>query len=361
MLSCAATYKHIEIETDNLAIENLCKSSYYTGEKLRCPHLLLQSNRSASSVVLTMSRGKSKKKKTPEATPEPDSASTHEQKVDDSDTEFEEVEQTLQQSLSYDTLTWMKHVIKVQAENILKRKLAELNVEREELSNKKLESEVLALQRELADLKVNHEDTIKKFQQELDKRDKHIEKLEAQIDEIDQHNRQNNIRIVGLEETDGETTKEDIVRMMHLQNLNIGINDIEEVHRFGKRHKTKKPRDTLVSFKSNETKAHVYSKRKSIAQSICEDTKARLFINEDLTHHRAKLLYDARCMVKEKRLTATWSQSGNIMVIVHSGDKPAAVYTHEDLAEKVCNMETEETDHREIQADQTKDEDFKHS
>ncbi len=293
-----------------------------------------------------MSRGKSKKKKTTEAKPvavKPSTSSGNlvaDQQPDDSETEFEAVEETLKQSLSYDTLTWMKHVIKVQSENVLKNKLAQISAEHQSSSSARLESEVLTLQRQLAELKAEHKESMARFTKELEMRDKCIMKLEAQIDSMDQQNRLNNVRVVGLEETDGETTKEDVVRMMKLEKFKINSGDIEKVHRLGKRNKTKTPRDTLVKFKSQTARNRIYDNRIAIAKTTSEDRTRRPFINEDLTKFRAKLLYDTRCLVKEKTLTATWSQYGNIMIMVGAEDKPIALCTHQDLMDSLPILET---------------------
>ena len=293
-----------------------------------------------------MPRGKRKKNKTTEAKPEqppqPEvTASLRSPLAEDSENEFEEIEQTLQQSLSYDTLTWMKYVIRVQAENVLKTKLKQMNV----CSCEKLTIELNTLQRRFAELERDYKETTRKLKQELDDKNNHIKQLEAQIDVIDQQNRQKNVRIVGLEETETETTKEDIVKMMHLENFNISTNDIDEVHRFGKRGKSRTPRDTLVKFRSTATKEKVYKNRIAITKTMrgsgSGNAKAngKTFINDDLTKYRAKLLYNTRRLVKEQRLNATWSHCGNIMIKLSIKDKPIAVYTDQDVSNELRGTE----------------------
>ncbi len=67
-----------------------------------------------------MGKAKNKKTSTP-ATPEPEASTSPDNY--DSEVEFEEVQQTLEKSLSHDHLTWMRRVIRVQAEDILKARL----------------------------------------------------------------------------------------------------------------------------------------------------------------------------------------------------------------------------------------------
>ncbi len=62
-----------------------------------------------------------------------------------------------------------------------------------------------------------------------------------------------------------------------------------------------------------------------------DDTSRNIYINEDLTLHRAKLFHDARQLVKQKRLHSTWTQQGNIMLKKNEEDRPTAVYDNEEL------------------------------
>ncbi len=60
-----------------------------------------------------------------------------------------------------------------------------------------------------------------------------------------------------------------------------------------------------------------------------DSTKA-VYVNDDLTEFRQKLLYDARMLVKRKKLKGAWSQHGNIMVLTDTG-KPSAIFNYRDL------------------------------
>ncbi len=55
-----------------------------------------------------------------------------------------------------------------------------------------------------------------------------------------------------------------------------------------------------------------------------------MYINDDLTEFRQKLLYDARMLVKRKKLKGAWSQHGNVMVLTDMG-KPSAIFNYSDL------------------------------
>ncbi len=56
-----------------------------------------------------------------------------------------------------------------------------------------------------------------------------------------------------------------------------------------------------------------------------------IYINEDLTIRRNKLFYDARGLKKSGRLTAVWTQEGNIIIKTSESSEPIAVNTQSDL------------------------------
>ncbi len=59
--------------------------------------------------------------------------------------------------------------------------------------------------------------------------------------------------------------------------------------------KETKCRDIIVQFADKETKDTFQKERKKL--SSCKDSNRRVFINDDLTEYRQKLLYDARQVV----------------------------------------------------------------
>ena len=69
-------------------------------------------------------------------------------------------------------------------------------------------------------------------------------------------------------------------------------------------------RDIIVKFASYRTQRMVYGARTTTKDS----GYVGVYINEDLTKPRNKLLLKARKMVKTKLLKSAWSSDGNILV-----------------------------------------------
>ena len=249
---------------------------------------------------------KSKGKKGPDKTSDignmPDtSAEMENPEHNSSETEFEEVQESLEKSLSYESLTWMRHVIRVQAKDVLKTKLdhviqAEVNkyirdslakaVHPLEVKTKELEETVAKLNRALTGVN-----------KDLAKKSDEIEKLKSHIDRIDQKQRETVVRVTGVEEESGEKLQRKIVKIAKnkLGMKKIKEEDVQEVYRAGKK-KSNKTRDIVIQFTKKSTRDVFLQHKSKIPRTA--DPKTRMYINEDLTEYRQKLLFDASGKIK---------------------------------------------------------------
>ncbi len=155
--------------------------------------------------------------------------------------------------------------------------------------------------------------------------------LQSRIDELEQIQRECNVRVMGFPEH-GENDANTKSKLMQMVGAQEGSEkNIASITRLGK-PRNDKCRDLIVKFVSKESSDHFYARRKNTPKS--HDNK-KVYINEDLTESKAKLFYDARQMVKRSRLYGTWSQNGNIIVKVRENDNPCAVRNHLELRSKV--------------------------
>ncbi len=58
-----------------------------------------------------------------------------------------------------------------------------------------------------------------------------------------------------------------------------------------------------------------------------------MYVNEDLTEYRQKLLYDARQVAKSGKIKGAWSQHGNIIILKKEGG-PTVVNDYSELRTK---------------------------
>ena len=165
---------------------------------------------------------------------------------------------------------------------------------------------------EVRKLKEDNEN-FKKVNSALEKR---ISQAEYDNDALEQYSRRNSVRISGVNEALDEDTDSIVMRIAEKLDVPMSTADIDRSHRVGKineqgRNGRRRPRDILVKFSTYNARRRLFVKRKDLRES--EDTK-HLFINEDLTMLRSKLLYDARCLVRTNKLRSAYASDGKIFV-----------------------------------------------
>ncbi len=299
--------------------------------------------------------GKSKRKNSPPTTEPTPSTQEKEGAPDDdkSESEFAAVEKSLEQSLSHDSLTWMRHVIRVQAAEVTKDIIRQEREKKSPLEANRIEM----LSKQMDDLKKKLNDT----QQEVDglkaenvRRKREIERLEftnskkqamiddlrIKLDEIQQDKHEHSVQIVGFPENKSET--DDIKNLTKVFKEKAGVKikptDIIEMRRRGKQNE-KKTRNVILKFRDKATRQKIYNERKKLI--IDGNPKKSVYVNDSLTQHRQELLYAARQLVKQKRLFAAWSQAGNILVRKTEDSSILQVRDHSDLT----ILKTGETEH----------------
>ena len=147
-------------------------------------------------------------------------------------------------------------------------------------------------------------------------------------DAADQKSRERNLRFDGFPgELDLDYIKD---RLVTLIKNRLKLKEIEPSHIGNVYWIGKKQSGLIVSFTSKEIRDLVYQRRKRT--SLNTDTK-NIYIKEDLTLFRRKLLYEAREQAKAKKIHAAWSQNGTVFVKRTEDDLPTAVYNHKQLAE----------------------------
>ena len=110
--------------------------------------------------------------------------------------------------------------------------------------------------------------------------------------------------------------------------VTLNSSDIDRSHRVGRiTDKRRKDRDIIVKFTSYNARQKLYRQRKELRDS---ESLNGVFINEDLTRIRSKLLFDARSLVRAKKLLASYSSDGKIFVL-DEANKRHVIGTHEEL------------------------------
>jgi hypothetical protein len=113
--------------------------------------------------------------------------------------------------------------------------------------------------------------------------------------------------------------------------VKIQPGDISIAHRL-KAGPKDRVRPIIVRFNSRRVRNDVYAAKKELRQSNTS-TAERIFISEHLTKDASDLFYEARKLLKEKKIFAAWTQSGQVFVRFTSdpSNRPAAIKCKADL------------------------------
>ena len=156
---------------------------------------------------------------------------------------------------------------------------------------------------------------LKSLEDENSKLRERVVTLENQMDAANQYSRRNSLRISGvavptnLAPMSKEDTDQYVIKMCHDMGVDMSINDLDRSHRTGKeRHN--KPRDILVKFATYNARKRLYQARSSAKDKGYSD----IYVNEDLTFVRSRLLFLARQLVKSKSLSQAWTHDGTILL-----------------------------------------------
>ncbi len=230
----------------------------------------------------------------------------------------------------------MRHIIRVQAEEVVKANLKQERETNGALVTKQLDD----LKKKIHDMELEV-DTLKsentRRQREIErleytncKKQSVIDQLKIKLDNVEQEKHEQSVQIVGLPESknEGDDTKQLTKVLKEKAGLKIKASDVVEMRRLGKRNELK-IRNVIVRFKDKEIREKIYKERKKLI--IPGNPTKSIYLNDSLTQHRQQLLYSARKLVKGKKLYAAWSQAGNILVRLKEDSSIIQVNDNNDL------------------------------
>lgn len=150
------------------------------------------------------------------------------------------------------------------------------------------------------------DDKINKLQQLVNTQEDKIHSLEQKIDDIQQNEKSNNICVYGILEDSNENLRLNMTRLINdSTGVTLKPEDITAVYRIGKpADNTQKPRPVILKLKWYEIKMNIMQNRKKFKGT-------KIFISEDLTKTRRKLLNDAKAAFGEKQ---AWTFNGHIFI-----------------------------------------------
>ena len=167
-----------------------------------------------------------------------------------------------------------------------------------------------------------------------------INELYEQQDNLEQYTRKNSLEIHGIPEDLYASTEQAVIKLgEHLQ-VDILPEDIDISHKLftGKSN----PKGIIVKFISHKKKTQLYKKRTALKKIKLADmfpgppsaaiaNSKGIFINENLTPFRKKVMKKANQLKKGNLLLNAWTLDCKIFVKTSPEGKPIRIYREDDL------------------------------
>lgn len=150
--------------------------------------------------------------------------------------------------------------------------------------------------------------------------------ISLRVDALENEQRQDYLVLHGLSTNTGSSTttrREDIIApALTYFNGDLGLaideRDIALAYRLPS-GQLSRPSPTVLKFSSRKVRDSVFNARRS-AKSTSTPAKDRVYINEYLTKMNSELSMQARTLLKQKKITRTWTMGGHVFIRVT--DKP---------------------------------------
>lgn len=223
------------------------------------------------------------------------------------------------------------------------------------LENKKISNEVLELkstvqkqQSELATLKealakaskerASAEKELVAVTKRLDEQQEEISELYDLQDRLEQYTRKNSLEIHGIPEEAYTSTEEVILKLANALEVTVVPQNIEISHKLT----TKRGKAIIAKFISHKVKTNLYRARAKLknikvsdlftGSSYATSTRSeKIFLNENLTSYRRRIVNRANEKRKNGELLSVWSLDGTIFVKTSPEGRPVKISEIEDL------------------------------
>ena len=163
-------------------------------------------------------------------------------------------------------------------------------------------------------------------------------RLWAEQDELEQYSRKNSLEIHGLPENVYSSTEEAVFKLAGALNVEMSVSDIELSHKLRRKGKT----FIIAKFVSHKVKTRLYKERTklkdiriaSVFPSFSNAASAgvnRVYINENLTAYRRKLVAIGREMREDGTINNIWTIDGKLFVKTSLDGSPTRIREEDDF------------------------------
>ena len=161
---------------------------------------------------------------------------------------------------------------------------------------------------------------IEALKETINEKDAVINDLQVKLDDLEQYQRRQCLRVFGVEEGPDEDTDVKAIEIARKIGVDLSIEDIDRSHRIGVRNNDR-PRPIIIKFVSYRKRSEVFHSKKNLKGS-------GVTIREDLTKMRHSLLKEA---INKYGVRSVWTLDG--VVIAKIGDQKRRITSSRDLCQ----------------------------
>jgi len=168
-----------------------------------------------------------------------------------------------------------------------------------------------------------------------------VEKLKAQIRDMEQYTRRNNLEVVGVPVSTGEDIYSLIEKIAEVIGVDFHREDISVAHRVPKPRRstpgTNPHPNIIISFVSRTAKSawRTAAKGKKLNTTQLSDsfTQRSFYLNDHLTPYFKDVLWEARNLVRENKLAYAWVDECKVLVKKSTTSTTRRLTSKEDIAQ----------------------------
>ena len=206
---------------------------------------------------------------------------------------------------------------------------------------RKQQSEIIAVKDALAQARKQSAETEKELsaaRKHLDEHEEELQELYDLQDHLEQYTRKNSLEFHGVPESAYISTEEAVIKIANAIDVPVVAEDIEISHKLNKRGS----KAIIAKFLNHKVKSSLYRARVKLKNITLSDLfpgatyasaaqSNRIFINENLTSYRRKIMSRANEKRRDGELLSVWSLDGRIFVKTSPDGRPIKISDLEDL------------------------------
>ena len=152
-------------------------------------------------------------------------------------------------------------------------------------------------------------------------------------DRLEQYTRKNSLEFHGIPESAYNSTEEAIMKMAEVLEVSVSSDDSGISHKLN----TRCNKAIIAKFISHKAKTNLYRARTKLKQVkladvfpdssyVTREQSTRIFINENLTSYRHRIMSKANEKHKDGELLSAWSMDGKIYGKTSSDGRPIKLF-----------------------------------